>query len=282
MGVKLRDPVSQGQEIDLQGVELNLERPSDGYNVVRVSRRLLVVQFARLGDMALVPGHHTVAREPVATPEADFSEGQRGQLEAGSAERTFDYLGASIVVPPQVMPITPMSHLLGERVLAEVGPGDRVLDMGTGSGVNAILAATRGADVLAVDISPVALEAAAANVYRNGLSQLVEVKRSDIFSDVEGRFDWIVFDPPFRWFRPRDLMESMMADEGYRARDEVFRQARSHLHANGKMLVFFGTSGDLGYLEHLMAEQGFSWETAAHDDLSRYGWRVEYLTFRVS
>ncbi|HVA08114.1 MAG TPA: hypothetical protein VNG12_15360 [Acidimicrobiales bacterium] len=36
------------------------------------------------------------------------------ELEAGSVERTFEYFGISIVVPPQVMPITPMSHLLGE------------------------------------------------------------------------------------------------------------------------------------------------------------------------
>src|SRR5579862_3581909 len=61
------------------------------------------------------------------------------EVEAGAVDRTFDYLGLTLVVPPGVMPITPMSHLLGETVLAEVQPGERVLDMGTGSGVNAIL-----------------------------------------------------------------------------------------------------------------------------------------------
>ncbi len=55
------------------------------------------------------------------------------------------------MVPPEVMPVTPVSHLLGEAVLAQVREGDRVLDMGTGSGVNAVLAAIRGAEVLAVD-----------------------------------------------------------------------------------------------------------------------------------
>lgn len=50
---------------------------------------------------------------------------------AGSGQ-TFDYLGLTLEVPAQVMPITPMPDLLGAAVLVEVRPGDRVLDMGTG------------------------------------------------------------------------------------------------------------------------------------------------------
>src|SRR5690606_41407668 len=52
------------------------------------------------------------------------------------AVRTFDYLGLTLTVPPEVQPIASVSHLLGEAVLAEVTPDDRVLDMGTGCGVN--------------------------------------------------------------------------------------------------------------------------------------------------
>jgi len=200
----------------------------------------------------------------------------------GAAELTFDYLGMSIVVPPGVMPVTRMSHLLGEAVLADVRVGDKVLDMGTGSGVNAILAASRGAQVLAVDINPLALEAAVANVERNGVAGLVRVRHSDVFGEVEGTFELIVFDPPFRWFRPRDLLEVAMTDEGYRSMTTFFRQARQHLSPNGRMLIFFGTSGDLDYLKNLATEQGFSMETLAHDDLTRDGWKVDYFTFRLT
>jgi release factor glutamine methyltransferase len=200
----------------------------------------------------------------------------------GIGEQTFYYLGLSIAVPPEVMPVTPMSHLLGDAVLAEVHDGDRVLDMGTGSGVNAILAATKGGQVLAVDTNPRALEAAWANAVRNRVGDRVEVRHSDVFSEAEGIFDLIVFDPPFRWFRPRDLLESAMTDENYQAMTRFFRQARRHLSEGGRMLIFFGTSGDLGYLKKLMTENGFSWEVVARDDLVRDGWRVEYLTFRVT
>lgn len=61
-----------------------------------------------------------------------------------------------------------------------------------------------------------------------------------------------------------------------------FRQARSHLTPDGRMLIFFGTSGDLGYLKGLIIEEGFSAQVMAHDDLVREGWHVEYFTFRVT
>lgn len=54
------------------------------------------------------------------------------------------YLGLDLVVPAGVFAPTPMSDLLGRAVIDEVRPGERVLDMGTGSGVNAILAARAG------------------------------------------------------------------------------------------------------------------------------------------
>jgi release factor glutamine methyltransferase len=204
------------------------------------------------------------------------------ELEAGAQERTFDYLDIRVVVPPEVMPITPMSHLLGEAVLAETAPGMRVLDMGTGSGVNAVLAATKGAQVLAVDVNPRALDAARDNALRNGVADRIEVRHSDVFSDVDGTFDLVVFDPPFRWFTPRDLVESAMADEGYGALSRFFEGVRTHLAPDGRLLVFFGTSGDLGYLQSLQAGAGFHAEVVVHDDLVRDGWKVDYYTFRLT
>ncbi|GAA1633553.1 class I SAM-dependent methyltransferase [Nonomuraea maheshkhaliensis] len=201
----------------------------------------------------------------------------RAMTEEGAAGLTFAYLGRTIVVPPGVQPITGMSHLLGEAVLAEVREGDRVLDMGTGSGVNAVLAASRAAEVLAVDVNPRAVEAARGNAERNGVQ--VEVRLSDVFSAVEGTFDLIVFDPPFRWFAPRDLFEAATTDEDYRAMTAFFRGVRDHLAPCGRMLVFFGTSGDLEYLRSLAREAGFGCEVVARQGLDKEGWRVDYHTF---
>jgi SAM-dependent methyltransferase len=50
----------------------------------------------------------------------------------------------------------PFTHLFAASALAElpVGPGTRVLDIATGIGAAALIAAERGADVLAIDFSP--------------------------------------------------------------------------------------------------------------------------------
>ncbi|WP_211349156.1 methyltransferase [Micromonospora pisi] len=208
----------------------------------------------------------------------------QARAEAGSLSgpgQTFDYLGRTLVVPPQVQPITGVSHLLGEAVLAEVRDTDRVLDMGTGSGVNAILAASRSTRVVAVDINPYAVEAATRNAERNGVADRIEVRHSDVFSAVDGVFDLIVFDPPFRWFAPRDELEAASTDENYRAMTTFFRAAGRHLAPGGRMLVFFGSSGDLAYLRHLVDETGFTATEIAHQSLLKEGWQVAYSTFRV-
>ncbi|MBB5907271.1 methyltransferase [Actinoalloteichus hymeniacidonis] len=197
-------------------------------------------------------------------------------------EQTFAYLGRTIVVPPQVMPITPVSHLLGEAVLAEVGAQDRVLDMGTGSGVNAVLAAASGADVLAVDINPHALAAARSNAVRNGVAARVTVRHSDVFEFVDGVFDVMVFDPPFRWFAPRDLLEAATTDENYGAMTRFFNQARDYLKPGGRLLVFFGSSGDLEYLHRLIEASGFHRTVLARHAIVKDGQQVDYVALRLA
>lgn len=203
-------------------------------------------------------------------------------LAARTESQVISYLGREFVVPPSVMPITPVSHLLGEAVLSEVREGDRVLDMGTGSGVNAILAAERAREVLAVDINPDALTATRDNAMRNGVEGRVVVHHSDVFENVDGKFDVIVFDPPFRWFTPRDLIEAAATDANYSALTRFFRDAKRHLIEDGRILMFFGDSGDLAYLRTLIDAHGFEPEIIATRAVVQNDWQVEYTTFRLT
>ena len=201
---------------------------------------------------------------------------------ARTEESTVEYLGLTLRIAPDVQPITGMSDVLGRAVLAEVRETDRVLDMGTGSGVNAILAASKAADVVAVDINPHAVAAARANAALNGAADRIVVVEGDLFDAVEGRFDLVIFDPPFRWFAPRDLRERNTTDEDYRTLTAFFRQVPERLTADGRILLFFGTSGDADFLDELIRESGLTVEKVASRDLEKDGLEVEYFTYRLT
>lgn len=195
-------------------------------------------------------------------------------------DHTVDYLGRTLHIPPDVHPITGTSHLLGQAVLDEVRSTDRVLDMGTGSGVNAILAAATAREVLAVDTNPSAITTTRANAARNGVT--LTARHSDVFSAVDGRFDLIIFDPPFRWFAPRDTLETATTDHHYRAMNTFFAQVSAHMTDTARLLIFFGTSGDLDHLHTRAAAAGLTSQTLATTQHTRDDWTVDYFTYRMT
>jgi release factor glutamine methyltransferase len=156
-----------------------------------------------------------------------------------------EFLGRKFQIPPTVHPINPMSDLVGNAVLQQVRESDRVLDMGTGCGVNAILAASKSNEVVAVDINPEAVKVAQQNAKVNAVEQKIVFRMSDVFSKVEGKFDLIIFDPPFRWLKPRDEYEISTTDENYKTLRTFFTEVADHLSSNGRILICFGSSGDI-------------------------------------
>jgi release factor glutamine methyltransferase len=204
------------------------------------------------------------------------------QESKGRRTQHAEFLGLRLNIPPTVHPINPMSDLLGGSVLKEVKKKDKVLDMGTGSGVNALLAASITNSVLAVDINPEAIKAAIQNAKVNGVDSRISFRTSDVFSQVKETFDLIIFDPPFRWFRPRDIYEVSTTDEGYKASTAFFAEADNHLNTNGRILICFGTSGDLDYLNQLIHKHKFTSEVIAHRSLKKEGIEVDYYTFRLT
>lgn len=194
-----------------------------------------------------------------------------------------EYLGLRLHVPEHVFGPTPTSDLLGREVLANVEPDHRVLDMGCGAGANAILAAQRTTEVVAVDVNPHAVAATKANATANGVGDRVTCIESDVFSTVEGGdFDVVVIDPPFRWFAPDDLLDRAVTDENYATLGTFMREVRDRLRPGGFVLLFFGTSGDVEHLDALIDDAGLTSTTIAERTIPVRGEQATYFVRRIS
>ena len=108
----------------------------------------------------------------------------------------FDFAPPGAPVPVDyVMGISPSSLTLAGVTIRR--PSAATLDLGTGSGFQALLAAAHSDQVVATDRNPRAVEIAAFNARLNDLAR-VSVLTGDLFEPVEGRkFDLIVSNPPF-------------------------------------------------------------------------------------
>ena len=100
--------------------------------------------------------------------------------------------------------LVPRSHIAG--LLAQRlrpwrrAPVRRVLDLCTGSGCLAILAARAypRAKIDASDVSPAALAVARRNVRKHGLERRIRLVRSDLFARLQSeRYDLILANPPY-------------------------------------------------------------------------------------
>lgn len=147
--------------------------------------------------------------------------------------------------PPGVYRPQGDTSMLAEAV-EQIGirPGARVLDVGTGTGAIAVLAArTAVARVTAVDISLRAVLAARLNVWIHGLRQ-VRVLRGDLFTPVEGEvFDVILANPPYvigKAGHPGKHSRDRAWDagpDGRRVLDQICAQAPGHLAERGTLLI---------------------------------------------
>ncbi len=190
-----------------------------------------------------------------------------------------DFNGGPLVILRGVFEPVPWDkNLLAHTVLREVTASDKVLDMGTGSGVQAILAASRSPRVTAADVNPCAVRCAKINVTLNRMFHRVKVVESDLFRNVKGRYDVIIFDPPYRWSKPRSMWERSTADENYGTLQTFLREARQYLKMKGRIVVTFGTSGDIAYFKHLVRKNGFRRTQILKS--SNGGWT--YFTYRLT
>ena len=120
---------------------------------------------------------------------------------------------------------------------------DSVLDIGTGSGIQAISAAKYAKKVVAIDIDSKSLNYAKKQA--KNLSNIV-LKKSDLFENIKEKFDLILFNPPYL---PDDENikdnELVSGKTGTDATIRFLENASNHLNENGVILLIVSSLGSL-------------------------------------
>jgi ribosomal protein L3 glutamine methyltransferase len=171
-----------------------------------------------------------------------------------------------------------MDASVGEWHLGfDPGPVEAVLDLCTGSGCLAVLAALAFPDaaVDASDISPAALAVAERNVADYGLGQRISLVQSDLFAAHAGRrYDLIVANPPYvgaealAAFPAEYAAEPALAHaggtDGLDLVRRILAQAGDHLSPTGTLLVEVGTGRPI--LEEEFPHLPFAWLDTAESE----------------
>ena len=120
-------------------------------------------------------------------------------------------------------------------------PGERVLELGAGLGLGAVLLARQGAAVVATDVVPAAVEAVRLNALLNGVT--VDARLGDCYAPVAGeRFDLVCTNPPQMPTPPGRGRDDAAAAadnggaDGWALLDRVIAGARGHLRPGGRLV----------------------------------------------
>ncbi len=152
----------------------------------------LYMEFDRpLGERELTPLRDLVKRRATGEPLQHLLG-------------TVEFCGHTFLCDKRALIPRPETEQLVEMVIGETksrfqNPNLKILDVGTGSGAIALslAMALEQAHVHAVDFSTDALALAQENAHRLGLHERVRLSQSDLFNDIDERYDVIVANLPY-------------------------------------------------------------------------------------
>jgi ribosomal protein L3 glutamine methyltransferase len=153
----------------------------------------------------------------------------------------------------------------------------QVLDMCTGNGSLAVLAALAYPDVQVVgsDISDAALEVAAINIDRHGLQDRMTLVQSDGFQKIQHKFDLILCNPPYVNSQSMAVLPAEYACEpglaldggpdGMRFITRLLQEAPDHMQEDAVLVLEIGNERD--FFETAFPQLDVVWlTTSAGDD----------------
>lgn len=155
--------------------------------------------------------------------------------------------GLDMAEDPEVYPPSEDSILLTESL--DIRIGEKVLEIGTGSGIVSIQCALNGADVVCGDINPRAVALARRNAAANGVD--IDVRETDVYSNIEGRFDTIVFNLPYLPVEDEGELAKAWSGgpDGLGPLPRLLEEAPEHLLPDGRVVVVVSSLMDRAGLD---------------------------------
>jgi len=156
------------------------------------------------------------------------------------------------------------SFLMSKVLLKEVEGCRDVLELGTGSGILSLLASRKAEKVVGLDIDSEAVETARKNAEGNNIDN-VDFLTSDLFENVEGRFDLVAFNPPSL---PGDGDEKDLenserwygGEDGRNVLRSFFDAVEEYLNRDGYILTLVYSSTGLEEVKNMIQKNCFEME----------------------
>jgi ribosomal protein L3 glutamine methyltransferase len=167
------------------------------------------------------------------------------------------FMGLPFHVDERVLvPRSPIGELLENGLQPWLGnqPVRRILDLCTGSGCIGIGAASifDEAEVDLSDISSDALDVATSNIELHDIAGRVRTVQSDVFNDIDGRYDIILSNPPYvdaedladmpEEYRHEPALGLAAGHDGLDITHRIIARAAEHLMPGGLLIVEVGNS----------------------------------------
>ena len=168
------------------------------------------------------------------------------------------YRDKTIQLLPHVYEPAEDSFLLVDALLEHIQNGERVLEVGCGSGIVSVFASNIASSVVATDLNPHAVKCAAGNG--------VPVVRTDLYSGLIGTFDLIVFNPPYLPTSKNERLggwDDLMLDGGPNGRRTIARFLKGigdFLPPGGRVLLLVSSLTGVSDVSRLMEDASLTVE----------------------
>ncbi|QQN56032.1 peptide chain release factor N(5)-glutamine methyltransferase [Anaerococcus obesiensis] len=163
----------------------------------------------------------------------------------------WNFYGLDLLVDKRALIPRYETEILVDLIINDNSNNKKILDIGTGSGAISLALSKNLKDskIIGVDISKKAIDLANENKIKLNINN-VEFKESDIFSNIDEKFDIIVSNPPYinkedfekldkkLYYEPQNALYG--GEDGLYFYKKIIKNAKNFLNKNGKIYLEIG------------------------------------------